>query len=242
MEARKLDPGHGRQWISEGWVIFKKSPMLWVALSALFAIGPVLLSAVPVVGEPLAALLVPVLVGGLMLGCRAIERGEPLTIGHLFAAFHQRTQQLVALGGIALVWALLTEVVMRLLGGTALVEVLETAQPEDDPAAVLNALAGASGAWLAGGAMMAVYLMAMMFAPMLVLFDSMGPVAALKTSVKACLDNVGPLFVYALIITLLLVLTVITMGLGAVILVPLSQTSAYAAYRDIFTARGGSST
>jgi len=242
MEARKVEPAHGRLWIKQGWEIFKKAPVLWVVLSALFATGPTLISNIPVIGEPLATLLVPVLLGGLMLGCQALERGEHLMLGHLFAGFHQRAQQLIALGGIGMVWAVLTELLMRLVGGTALVETMSSTQPEQDPTAMLNAITDASGAWVLGGVMICAYLMASMFAPMLVLFDGMGPIDALKTSFKACMKNIGPLFVYGLVIVLLALLTIMTMGLGLVILLPLSQTSAYAAYRDIFKAQGGNPT
>jgi uncharacterized membrane protein len=240
VEIRNVEPAHGRLWITAGWEIFKKSPVLWIVLSGLFAIVPILISNLPVIGEPLATLLVPVLMGGLMLGCQALGRGEHLMLGHLFAGFHQRSQQLIALGGIGMVWAVLTELLMKLVGGTALVETLSSTQPEQDPTAMLNAIADASGAWLLGGVMICVYLMASMFAPMLVMFDGMGPLDALITSFKACLKNIGPLFVYGLVIILFMLLTLMTMGLGLLILLPLSQTSAYAAYRDIFAVKGPS--
>ena len=41
----------------------------------------VVLSVVPIVGNLAGQVLYPVFAGGLMLGCRAIDRGEPLTFG-----------------------------------------------------------------------------------------------------------------------------------------------------------------
>ena len=39
---------------------------------------------VPLVGSLVHTVLTPVFVGGVMLGCHALARGEPLRIGHLF--------------------------------------------------------------------------------------------------------------------------------------------------------------
>lgn len=64
-----------------------KAPLLWIVLLMICIISMAGLSAVPVVGEPLASLLLPVVLAGLMVGCRALEQGEELELAHLFSGF-----------------------------------------------------------------------------------------------------------------------------------------------------------
>ena len=52
-------------------------------------------SLVPFVGTIVAGLLTPVIEAGLILGCDALHRGEPLKVDHLFAGFERHTGKLV---------------------------------------------------------------------------------------------------------------------------------------------------
>ena len=77
-------------------------------------------------------------------------------------------------------------------------------------------------------------LMAMQFAPMLVLFDKLSPIAALKTSLLACLRNMFPMTMYGAMLIPFAILASVPMWLGWLILLPVLITSIYAAYRDLF--------
>ena len=117
MEPQRLAANRGWAWIKQGYALFMKAPLLWVVVVLICFFAAAGLSAVPVVGEPLASLLLPVVLAGLMAGCRALERGEELELAHLFSGFQQRTSQLVTLGGIALVGQFLIFGVMMMAGG-----------------------------------------------------------------------------------------------------------------------------
>lgn len=234
MEARKVEAANGWLWIKQGYALFRQSAVLWVVLVMIGMAGLVVLASVPVVGDPLATLLFPVLLGGLMMGCRAQESGEELELAHLFAGFRKNAQQLVALGGINLVSQLLILGVMGLTGGATLVSIMMSSQPETDPAAVTAAVAGAGVALLIGATLFCVLLLAMEFAPMLVIFGGLQPVAALKASLRACLRNVGALSIYGIAIILLGLVASMPMMLGWLILLPVMVTSMYASYRDLF--------
>ena len=118
MEARKVPAANAWLWIKQGYWLFKKSPVLWVVLTAMGVAGQIGLAIIPVVGDILATLLLPVFMAGFMAGCRALEMDEELELAHLFAGFKQSTQQLVTLGGITLVCQLLILGVMMITGGS----------------------------------------------------------------------------------------------------------------------------
>lgn len=234
MESRKVAALHGWQWIREGWTLFQKSPVLWVVLIVVGLTGLIALSAVPVVGEPLATLLFPALLAGYMQGCRALERGEELELSHLFAGFRHHSQQLVTLGGVNLVGQLLIFGVMMLAGGASLVSLFMSGKPVDDPALIAQAVAGAGFAIVIGIALFTILLMASQFAPMLVTFDRSTALPSLKASLHACLNNILPLSVYSLMLLPFALAASIPAMLGWLVLLPVMVTSMYAAYRDLF--------
>jgi uncharacterized membrane protein len=167
-------------------------------------------------------------------GCHALEHDEELELAHLFAGFRHRTQQLVTLGGLNLVGQLLIFGVMMLTGGAALVGILMSGTPTDDPAMITQAAMGAGFAIFLGITLFSVLLMATQFAPMLVTFDKLSPIAALKLSLRSCWRNLVPLSVYGAMMMLFAIAASLPMMLGWFILLPIMVTSIYAAYRDIF--------
>jgi len=234
MEPQNLAAGQGWIWIKQGFALFKKTPLLWIVLLLIFLAGAVALSSIPVVGEPLLSLLMPVILVGLMSGCRALENGEELELAHLFSGFHRQTSQLITLGGIALVGQYLIFGLMMLVGGAELVGILMASKPDADPNILVQAVAAAGFAVLLGAVLFSVLMMAMQFAPMLVFFNNIAPLQALKLSLRAFLKNVGPMLVYVTTFMLLAILASLPMMLGWLVLLPLVFTSLYACYCDIF--------
>jgi len=236
MEPKHLKAGQGWEWIKQGYALFMKAPLLWIVLLLICVIAAVAMSSVPVVGEPLVSLLMPVVLVGLMAGCRALLHGEELELAHLFSGFQQHTAQLVTLGGISLVGQFLIFGLMMLVGGAALVGILMSAQPDVDPDVLMQAVTGAGFAVVLGITLFSVLVMAMQFAPLLVFFNNETPLSAMKLSLRAFLNNVGPMLVYGMTFIFLAILASIPMMLGWLILLPLVFTSLYACYCDIFPA------
>ena len=236
MKPQRLQAIQGWQWIKQGYALFMKAPLLWVVILLICFFAVAGLSAVPVVGEPLASLLLPVVLVGLMTGCRALEHGEELELAHLFSGFRQHTAQLVTLGGIALVGQFLIFGVMMMVGGATLVSILMSGQPVEDPEIIRQAVSGAGIAILLGITLFSVLLMTMQFAPMLVYFHNATPLEAMKLSLRAFIGNIGAMSVYGVTFMFLAILASIPMMLGWLVLMPIVFTSLYACYRNIFPA------
>jgi len=236
MEPRHLTAGHGWEWIKQGYALFMKAPLLWIVLLLICIVAAIAISSVPVVGEPLASLLMPVVLAGLMAGCRDLLKGEELELAHLFRGFQQHTTQLVTLGGISLVSQFLIFGLMMLAGGTALVSILMSGQPDVDPNVMMQAVSGAGLAILLGVILFSMLIMAMQFAPLLVFFNNVTPLMAMKLSLQAFLNNITAMLVYGVTFMMLAILASIPMMLGWLILLPLVFTSLYASYSEIFPA------
>jgi len=236
MEPQHLQTPHGWSWIKKGYGLFLKSPLLWIVLLMICLVSAVILSSIPVAGEPLASLLMPVILVGLMTGCRSLEQGEELELAHLISGFQRQTPSLIALGGIALVGQFATFGLMIMAGGDTLVGLLTSGQPNIEPAVMAQAVAEAPFAVLLGMTLFSILMMAMQYAPMLVFFNNAPPVQAMKLSLRAFLYNIGPWLVYLTTFMLLAILASIPMMLGWLILLPLVFTSMYVSYCEIFPA------
>ncbi len=234
MEPRHLQAERGWQWIKLGYALFKKAPLLWIVLLLICFIAAALLSAIPFLGDILNGLLTPVITAGLMAGCHALEKGDDLELAHLFRGFQHRASQLITLGGISVVAQLLILGAMMTTGGSELVSLMTAAQPPQDPQVLFQAVAGAGFAILLGVVLFSIWMMAMLFAPMLVFFGNVAPIESLKLSFRAFLVNIGPMLVYGLVFITLAILASVPIMLGWLVLFPVMVTSSYTCYCDIF--------
>jgi len=86
-------------------------------------------------------------------------------------------------------------------------------------------------------ALMLPLIMALWFAPALVVFHDVQPMAAMKSSFQGCLRNIVPFLVYGVVGFLLAIVALIPLGLGLLVYGPLIWGTMYVGYRDIFVRR-----
>jgi len=247
MEVQLVAASKGWQWIVDGFALFRRSPVMWVAITLLLGVIWLVSMIVPLLGPLLFNLFSPLLFAGLMTGCRALENGETLELRHLFAGFKDRAAPLVTVGGVYLVGTIVVVgVVLVAAGGSMLPSLLS--KSGTDIEALRAAMRSMALALAIGAAVYLPLIMLIWFAPLLVMFDGMTPVAAMKLSFAACLKNTLPFTVYGLaIIGLWLLMSLpAAMGIiGALLVIallvasiPVLVCSIYVSYRDIFVARG----
>jgi uncharacterized membrane protein len=229
--GRALPAGRGWAWIAEGFELFKRQPIAWIALVIVAALIFIGLGLIPFLGSLAAMVLAPVFAGGIVVAGREEDEGRELALSHLFAGFRERFGPLASIGfiylgitiAIALVVGLATGAGMwTLVGGGA------------DPAAVAGAGLTLLLAFLIMVALLLPVFMAMWFAPALAIFHDMSAGEAMKASFVACLRNIVPFFLYSAILFLLAIVASIPFGLGWLVLGPTMAASLYTGYRDIF--------
>lgn len=228
--GRAVDAGRGWTWIAEGFGLFKKAPGIWIAAVVILLVIAIVLAFIPLLGAVATFLLMPVFVGGLMLGCRSLQGGGELEMGHLFAGFKEQTGNLLVIGALTIAsWAIVMLVFVAIVGTGAV-----TAMMSGD-AAGMAALGGSFVlAWLVALAISVPIYMALWFAPALVVLRGLAPVAAVKESFQGCLKNVVPFLIYGIVLLVLGIVAAIPFGLGWLVLGPVTIASVYVAYRDIY--------
>jgi len=235
-EGRTVPVGNGWGWIRDGWSLFTKAPGPWVLIVIVFLAITIVLSLIPVLGSLAVTVLGPVFSGGVMLGCRDLDRGEALTVGHLFAGFRDKGGPLALIGVFGLVGLILAVLVSVLVAGTGFgTASMFLGAPPDENMAV-----AATGIILSVLIMLALLLpvyMAMWFAPALVALRDLTAGEALKRSFGGALKNILPFLVYGLVLVPLAIVASLPLALGWLVLAPVLMASLYTGYRDIYFAR-----
>jgi uncharacterized membrane protein len=231
--------GRGSAWWSEGWRLFVAAPGIWIAITLIFVAIMAMMSLIPMIGSLATTLLAPVFAGGVMQGCRAIDRGDALAVNHLFASFSDRLGPLVVVGVLYLAGTL---AIMVLVCGALVATIgiggfgaLMRGDPFEAGYAMLATLGiGALLAVLFGLLLGIPLVMAYWFAPALVVFRNDEPLAAMKASFNASLVNMLPMLVYSLLGLAFAIVASIPILLGWLVLAPVFAGSVYASYKDIF--------
>jgi hypothetical protein len=232
--GRPRPAGNGWAWIADGWRLFMKSPLIWIAIFLVVLVIAFVSRYVGLLGSIALLVLTPVFTGGLMLGCRALDEGRPLELRHLFAGFQAQVSNLLVLGAIYLGLMFAIGIVVGVITGASMVATFG---------------GGAQGAAALGAAFMTFALamllalalsvpvaMLFWFAPALVVLNQIAPVDALKQSWSACLKNVMPFLIYGVILLVPAIIATLPVALGWLVLGPAVVASMYTSYRDIYFA------
>jgi hypothetical protein len=250
MKVKQVGTKQGLQWILNGLYQFRQSPLIWIILcSALYAIIAILSYALELIGLLVFTILFPILLAGLMTGCRALEQGEKLQFSHLFTGFKISPAPLLTLGAISLVGQLLIFGIMSIIAGDVAMDYVIEGTRTNEETEVIKASGNLLSALIAGLILHAPLLMAIWFAPLLIVFNKMSPYAAMRLSFIACLSNFIPLQIFATSLFVLAVMALmpyillgfvsLSFGLVNFVLMPILYASVYASYKDIFVDTSG---
>jgi len=232
-EGRTVPAGRGWDWITAGWALFRRQPGTWVLIIVVFVVLSLVIALVPFLGNLAGYVLGPVFAGGLMLGCHELARGGELRLGHLFDGFGDHLVRLAILGLAYLAMFLAIFVVAFAVAGAGLGLgwIFGTGgDPLPSGVGMMTILLAA----LVALALMVPAVMAIWFAPALVVLNGVGVGDALAASFRASLRNFVPFLVYGAAFLGLAILASLPLMLGWLALAPTTVATVYTAYRDIF--------
>ena len=230
--GQRVPASHGWTWIADGWTLYKAAPFLWIGVLIVFWLMLFASALVPLLGGIAASLLMPVLVAGLLSGCRAIDEGGELRFDHLFDGFREKAGKLVLVGALSIAAGFVVAIVV-------VVGVVAVALATGMNADALTTM-GPVLALLLVLVMLALSVpiaAAMWFAPALVFLQDLDPIEAVKASFVGCLRNLVPFLVYGLAGFALAIVATIPIFLGWLVLSPVMAASVYTSYRDIYYRR-----
>jgi len=245
---------NGWLWLVQGLVLFRRSPSRWLLIVLTYWMLIALLNQVPVLGAPVATVLLPAFSVSFMVMCDELEHGRPIGVATLFAGFRRQLPQLLTLGGLYLLAIVVVLGLSALADSGSLWNWVIRGKPPGAQAVRDGSL---SSALLLAGALGTPVMMAFWFAPVLAAWQDQGAFKALFFSLFAVGRNWRAFLLYgaALMLVGLGISTLIgVIGLlatakivsdnalraGAMLIsiamLPMIFGSFYAGYRDLFPA------
>lgn len=202
IQPRVVDAGRGASWWVGGWRLFASNPLTWIGLILVYMLVSFVMGIIPIIGGIAQALLTPVFLGGIMLGCRSIERDGSLRVTHLFEGFqgtHFVPLMIIGAVNLGLFIAMFAVAAVGVFGAINFAAL----SPDMDPEQVFDAFTAipATGMFVAllMLVIVAVIMMLNWFAPSLVALRGVAAWDAMLLSFRACLRNWLAFLVYGLV-------------------------------------------
>jgi len=245
--ARRMPIGYGVAWFGRGWRGFANSPGLLIGVMFLWLVVVVGLNLVPLIGSLASTIIGPALFGGYLLMCRAAINDDRPALEQFFAGLTRRECRVDSL--VLGLMLLLGHVAAMLITFAAFVffSLVILGEVPLDKLAEYEATGSVEGMVVSMGLVLALILtilvglipytilaMAMTYAAPLVVDNRCTALTALRVSFNACLRNILPLSVFALVYLALAVIALIPLGLGLILFVPVSMAALAVSYMDIF--------
>lgn len=242
-KSRQAEIGAGFEWLKQGWYIFLGKSGLWLSCSFILIFSLLIIGLIPIFGIFLACLCLPIFSGGLFKICAKISRDDSdeilyslnnLSVLDLFSGFcfNEKNKQLLLLGvAFAISIFLIIVCSLFILQSGSVIESTTTI------GSIINIKLTFGKILLVIFTIFLLFLpvlYAIWFAPLLILIHQKTCLDAIKISFVASLKNTIPAIIFNIFITILFCLSVLTCGLGFLILIPVLCGAIYAAYKDIF--------
>ena len=249
----RRDALQGAFWLRRAYAMFRAAPLPWLMLlvtyyllAALAELGPW-----PAFGKLAASVLKPVFAVGFLAAAWSQERGGTPRLADLFRGFRSNLWALLPLGIVFVFGMSLAFTATAVVDGGMLVGLLSGTQPPSDE---LLDNGRVQLAMLFGMLCALPTLLALWFAPALVVFNDAGALTALVTSLRAAIVNWRAvavfgllLFVYGGVLPVLCVTVARLFGVGVAAIIAIGlvlpyligflatfQIADYVAYRDVF--------
>lgn len=230
----------GMEWVRLGWSLFKKWPIAWMGMTAAALIVLIFLGSLPHIGFVILILLLPVMTAGYMAASRAAMSGEPVTFVYLAVGFREGTAALLTLGGILLGAMLLDAILVQAILSVDMsefVNLAEKIQQQQMTEKEIEALIRdkAMPALMLFVLLLSPVLVAISFAPALIVFNGFKAGKALWWSFWACLVNWRPVLIFSLVMGAIAQLAnLVPFQLGLLLSFPWSMAATFSAYQAIF--------
>lgn len=221
-EIRTVGLPRALEWYAEAMRLWRRGPLTFSMLALAILAANLALELLPRAGVVVAQMVLPLLECGLLYASLAADRGDRPRLRHLVAVVGARPGQIAAV-----------VVAGSLVFGVEAIVALEVGG--------IDLLApGSSAAEIAPGSLLVIYAAGMLtslpltFVPFAALFGGLGFRDAFTTSFEAFARNALPLVAWGLLSFALLIVGLLSSGVGLLLALPWSSAASYAAWKDVF--------
>ena len=202
-------PGaRGFAWLKKSYAMFRTARLRWIMLLLTYYLMLLIADLVPLIGGIAAPLLKPVFAVGFLAAAWTQERGGVPAVRQLFQGFRSNVLALSLLGIVFVAGMIIAVGATAAVDGGRLFDLIANPAPRElDQDAVAKRLSDTLSdsqvqLGMAVAAMCAIpTLLALWWAPALVVFHNAGAITALAASLRAALANWRPIVSYAIAVS-----------------------------------------
>lgn len=223
--VRAVETVHAFAWYSEAMRLWKRGPLTFSLLAFAILAANLVLTVLPRAGVVVGQAIIPLVECGLFYASLAADRGGRPRVAHLVAIAGARP---AALAAIVVAGSVVfgVEAFVALEAGGIDMLAPPSGSSTVSPASLL--MTYASGMLVS---------LPLTFVPFAALFDGAGFREAFAQSFAGFARNALPLLVWGIVSLALLVVGLLTSGIGLLLALPWSAASSYAAWKEIFGVR-----
>lgn len=237
MKIYKVAMDQAVDWYIYGWDIFKRDVGNWLLIALLSILVLLGIGLLPTTVSMLIYFFLPILGAGLFYIARKAAIGHGVSMEYLFSILEnaERRKQLFMLGIILLGIMLICSLILAPLQIKAPFQ-----QSLQD---IADATYGAAEQGFKISSIVFIILsvisvalvtMMFLFAPALIVFHKLDALEAIRASLCASWRNFGAMVLFFVVYGLLGILSLMTFGLGFLIVFPVVINALYMAYQEIF--------
>ncbi|MCC8374300.1 MULTISPECIES: BPSS1780 family membrane protein [Photorhabdus] len=232
--GQSLSSTEGMEWISQAWDIVKRKLGMWILLGIIYFIIISGLQLIPFLGI-FTVLFGPVFFGGIIAVCEKQRTTGQFEIKLLFNGFQKNFVSLLGVGALSFGIILLGIVAMFIISSNTMAHILLDSQYDEIPVEVFpNDL---SPLYLGAFVLLIFNIFGTAltwFAPALIVIHNLKFGAAISMSLEVVKKNLLPGFLFFMVMAIMFIISIMTLGLGLLITIPLFLVSYYSSYRSIF--------
>ncbi|NVJ60434.1 MAG: hypothetical protein HWE27_08590 [Gammaproteobacteria bacterium] len=205
VDILKCSAGQGATWFIDGIKSTFRNPISW-GLIGLINFGLLLLtliiSLIPIIGSFIPSLFYPIIVAGFMVASYNQDNGT-IRAKDLFAGFSRNTGQLFLNGALYIAMTIGIFIIAFILFLGLFFAFFSTLQSQDKDVTII--LLATVGVLIFLGLLLPA-IMAIWFAPALIILFDIDAVEAIKYSFKGCARNFVPYIIYSLVAMLIMII------------------------------------
>ena len=230
----------GWRWFADAFGLFKLNAGMWIGMFIVYMIIMMVGSMIPF-ANMLIGFIAPIFTAGFMVACYKADTQGSARFADMFAGFKQQFGSLIILGLLYLLFsfivlAILGIIIYVMAGSDVLAAFAGMVSNSSTPEDIQTVLPILVTVMLVGMLFWMPLIMAIWFAPALIILNEQGPWDAMVLSLKGSLKNVLPFFLYGILFMVFGILAIIPLGLGWLVLGPMIYISMYTAYKKIYLA------
>jgi hypothetical protein len=229
--GRSRPAGNGAKWIGDAWRLLRARPGQWALALVLLFVAYIVVSMIPLVNF-FVQLLVPFAYAAVAMAADEQRRTGSFEPGILLAAFKKQPGSLLAVGGTVMVAYVVIGIFVAIVVGIDAFRMMNGGGGSFDPTVFFSMKYLL--VFLICLALMIPVGMATYLAPQLIVLHDQPAVVAMKMSLSATIKNILAGLVFGICGLLLVIASVIPLGLGLLISIPIMVITNYTVYRDIF--------